>query len=93
MKTNSKIKYPLTELGVTIAVREAKAQFSALVERAAAGEEIVITWHGQPRARLLPLAEERGILRVDREWLDTMQVGNPKTPAENLVRNDRDNRG
>lgn len=78
---------------MTIAVREAKAQFSALVERAAAGEEIVITWHGQPRARLLPLAEERSILRVDREWLDTMQVSNPKTRAENLVRDDRDNRG
>lgn len=93
MKKKSKLKYPLAELGVTIPVREAKAQFSALVERAAAGEEIVITWHGQPRARLLPLAEERGILRVDREWLDTMRLGNPKTPAETFVRDDRDNRG
>jgi len=93
MKTKPKLNDPPTEPGVKIAVREAKAQFSALVERAAAGEEIVITWHGQPRARLLPLAEERGILRVDREWLDTMRVGNPKTPSENVVRDDRENRG
>lgn len=34
---------------------EAKNQLSSLVERAAAGEEIVIAKHGQPRARLVPL--------------------------------------
>ena len=93
MNMKAKSNYPLSELGATVAVREAKAQFSALVERAAAGEEIVITWHGRPRARLLPLAEERGILRVDREWLDTMRVSGPETLAENMVRADRDNRG
>ena len=93
MKTKKTHNYPLSELGVTIAVREAKAQFSALVERAAAGEEIVITWHGQPKARLLPLAEERGVLHVDQEWLNTMRVGKSKRPAENWVRSDRDNRG
>ena len=57
MKAKSKRKDPLTGLGVTIALREAKAPFSELVERAAAGEKIVITWHGQSRARLLPLAD------------------------------------
>ncbi len=93
MDTKAKHKFPLSEPGATIAVREAKAHFSALVERAAAGEEIVITWHGRPRARLLPLAEDHGILHVDRAWLDTMRLGNPKTPAEILVRHDRDNRG
>lgn len=93
MKRKAKLKYPLSELGAAVAVREAKAQFSALVERAAAGEEIVITWHGRPRARLLPLAEDRGVLRVDREWLDTMRVSGPETPSENMVRDDRDNRG
>ena len=93
MHKKTKRKYPLSELGAKVAVREAKAQFSALVERAAAGEEIVITWHGRPRARLLPLAEERGTLRVDREWLDTMRVSGSETPAANMVRADRDNRG
>lgn len=93
MNTRSTHKHPLPGTGTTIAVREAKAQFSALVERAAAGEEIVITWHGRPRARLLPLEEDRGILHVDRAWLDTMRLGKPQTPAETLVRDDRDNRG
>lgn len=32
----------------------AKTHFSALLERAAQGEEIVITRHGRPIARLLP---------------------------------------
>ena len=76
-----------------IAVREAKAQFSALVDRAAAGEEIVITWHGRPRARMLPLAETPDKLRVDRKWLESMHVGGSATPADAWVRNDRDNRG
>ena len=33
---------------------EAKNQLSSLVDHAAAGEEIVIAKHGQPRARLVP---------------------------------------
>jgi len=33
---------------------EAKNQLSSLVDRAAAGEEIVIAKHGQPRAKLVP---------------------------------------
>ncbi len=37
---------------------EAKARLSELVERAAAGEEIVIAKHGSPRARLVPLHTE-----------------------------------
>lgn len=38
-----------------MSVFEAKAQFSALVARAEAGEEIVISRHGRPAARLLPI--------------------------------------
>jgi prevent-host-death family protein len=34
---------------------EAKTQLSALVERAAAGEEIVIAKAGKPRAKLVPI--------------------------------------
>ena len=34
---------------------EAKSQLSALVERAAAGDEIIIAKAGVPRARLVPL--------------------------------------
>ncbi len=38
---------------------EAKTQLSRLVERAAAGEEIVIAKAGRPLARLVPLAAPR----------------------------------
>jgi prevent-host-death family protein len=40
-------------------IHEAKTHLSRLVERAAAGEEIIIAKSGKPRARLLPLAPQR----------------------------------
>jgi prevent-host-death family protein len=39
----------------TVNIRAAKTQFSRLVERAAAGEEIIIAKAGKPAARLVPL--------------------------------------
>jgi prevent-host-death family protein len=38
-------------------IREAKAHFSRLVQRAAAGEEIIISRNGKPVAKLVPLTE------------------------------------
>jgi len=35
-------------------LRESKARLSELVERAASGEEVLITVRGRPRARLVP---------------------------------------
>jgi prevent-host-death family protein len=46
-----------------INIYDAKTQFSALVERAAAGEEIVIAKAGKPVARLVPLARRPAPLR------------------------------
>jgi prevent-host-death family protein len=37
-------------------LRESKAKLSALVERAARGEEVVITVRGKPKARLCHIA-------------------------------------
>jgi prevent-host-death family protein len=39
---------------------EAKTELSALVERAAKGEEIIIAKNGKPLARLVPLAKTKG---------------------------------
>lgn len=36
-------------------LREAKAKLSEMVEIASAGEEILITVHGKPKARLVPM--------------------------------------
>ena len=45
----------------TVNLYEAKTHLSDLVDRAAAGEEIVIAKSGKPLARLVPLAgSERG---------------------------------
>lgn len=41
-------------------IHEAKTHFSRLVDRAAAGEEIVIAKAGEPRARLVPLERPSG---------------------------------
>ncbi|HEY2051635.1 MAG TPA: type II toxin-antitoxin system prevent-host-death family antitoxin [Caulobacteraceae bacterium] len=42
------------ELVVDIPVSEAKGQLTELVRRAEAGEDIVLTRHGQPAVRLVP---------------------------------------
>ena len=39
----------------TVNLYDAKNQLSALVDQAAAGEEIVIAKHGRPMARLVPI--------------------------------------
>ena len=45
----------------TVSLYEAKTQLSRLVDRAAAGEEIVIAKSGRPRARLVPLEDTRSL--------------------------------
>lgn len=42
-----------------IDLSDAQPRFAELVERAAAGEEIIIAKAGEPRARLLPLETQR----------------------------------
>ena len=45
-------------------VAEAKARLPELIERAANGEEIVLSRAGRPRARLVPLEDGRKAVRV-----------------------------
>jgi prevent-host-death family protein len=56
----------------TVNVFEAKAQFSKLIARAEGGEEIVISRHGRPVARLVPMPTARS----DRipGWVDAFDV-------------------
>ena len=42
-----------------ISITDAKAQLTALVRRAEAGDKIVLTRHGQPVARLVPVKAAR----------------------------------
>ncbi len=45
---------------MNIGVFEAKNRLSELLERAAQGEEVVITKHGKPAARLTPVRRAMG---------------------------------
>lgn len=47
-----------------VGLYEAKTHLSALVERAAEGEEIVITKSGKPKARLVPLDDTRPLRKA-----------------------------
>lgn len=40
---------------LVVSVTKAKAVFSVLLKRAAAGHEVIITRHGKPIARVLPV--------------------------------------
>lgn len=46
-------------MGKVFNLYEAKNQLSSLVDRAAAGEEIVIAKHGQPMAKLVPVPRKK----------------------------------
>ena len=72
-------------------VRTTKARLSELLEGAAAGEEVVITSDGRPKAKLVGIPPVRVRYRVNRRLLAvaTRKAG---TPAEKLVRQDRDGR-
>jgi prevent-host-death family protein len=48
-------------------IHEAKTHFSKLVERAEAGEEILIARNGKPVAKLVPFSEAREPRRLG-EW-------------------------
>lgn len=53
----------------TVGAFEAKTHLSSLLEEAAGGEEILITRHGRPLARLVPVdctGRERRIEAIDR---------------------------
>lgn len=56
-----------------VSVTDAKAQLTELVRRAEAGDEVVLTRHGHPTVRLVPVrerlsvAERRAILESIRE--------------------------
>jgi prevent-host-death family protein len=71
-------------------VRTAKARLSELLERAASGEEIVITCDGRPKARLVGLASPSAPFRVNRRLLKIRTSRG--RPAEVLVREERDSR-
>ncbi len=90
----------------TVGIREAKANLSRLVKRAATGDCITITEHGRPVARLVPVeddslsVEQRLMALETRGWITKQTAG--KLPpiiedvadglAQRRLREDRDAR-
>jgi prevent-host-death family protein len=72
-------------------VRTAKARLSELLERAAAGEEVVITSDGKPKARLVAVVPGAKPFRVNRRLLRKKAPRRGRR-SEVLVREDRDGR-
>ena len=72
-------------------VRMAKSKLSALLDRAAAGEEIIITSDGRPKAKLVGLGPAQAPYRVHRRLLGTGKRA-AGTAAETMVRQERDSR-
>jgi prevent-host-death family protein len=57
-----------------VGMREAKTKLSQLVERAEAGEEIVIARNGKPVARLLPVTATASLASLRGAWRDRVTI-------------------
>jgi prevent-host-death family protein len=65
-----------------VSLYDAKTRLSALVDRAAAGEEIVIAKNGVPRARLMPIEQ----LGARRKPAQAMRLGLVLLTADQSIR-------
>lgn len=56
----------------TVSIVEAKNQLSKLIQSVEAGEEVVLTRHGQPVARLVsPLIQDQA--QTTRQWVEQLR--------------------
>lgn len=72
-----------------VGMHEAKTQLSRLVERAEAGEEIVITRRGEPAVRLVPARQGDGFASLAGTWQGRVRIADdfdelPEDLAESL---------
>lgn len=59
---------------MSMSIAEAKSQFSAVIERAAAGEEVTITKHGKPVAKVVPVRNERDRAKARQAFEDMIKL-------------------
>ena len=77
----------------TYSVAEAKNKLSALIKRAVAGEDVVITSHGQPIVELKPIKRQpKRMTEADFKWLEARRARLPmaKVDAGTFVSQMRD---
>jgi len=63
-----------------ISVTDAKAQLTELMRRAEAGDEVVLTRHGHPAVRLVPVKKPRD-RKALREVVERIQASARPTPG------------
>jgi prevent-host-death family protein len=71
---------------IKVGAFEAKTHFASLLERVARGEEIVITRHGTPVAKLVPLSEDNREEAIQR----LMEFSKGQTLGDLTIRELRD---
>ncbi len=76
---------PWYDAVVDVAIRELRATLTRFVERANAGEQIVVTDRGVPVARLVPADHEALLDRLEREGRVT-RAKRPKSRASKAKR-------
>jgi prevent-host-death family protein len=76
-----------------VGMHEAKTHLSKLVERAEAGEDVVITRHGTPAARLVAVAPRKGLAGVRGVWRGRVSMGEDFDDADALPQEFRESFG
>ena len=64
-----------------VSVTDAKAQLTDLVRRAEAGDEVVLTRHGRPAVRLVPVMSMRGAVERRALMEELRRLGSAKAAA------------
>jgi prevent-host-death family protein len=75
------------EAAMKISVTDAKGQLTDLVRRAEAGDEVILTRHGQPAVRLVPVIHAVDT-RLRRKLLEAVRAGGREraTPGASAAR-------
>jgi prevent-host-death family protein len=83
-------------LAMTASIRVAKAKLSELINAAERGEEVIITGHGKPRAKLIAVLPQptRGGFDWDkiRRVAKKASTGRRGPTGTQIIRRDRDSR-
>ena len=71
-----------------VGIKQARQELPDLIDRAEAGEEIIITRQGKPVAKLIAAPKARKPLPSLAEF--RKDIGRARTPAAQLLRTERD---
>ena len=77
----------------TLGVREMRASYGALETALKEAGEVILTHHGKPFARVLPIGEPAAPRKMPSNAELRARIKPLKTPTAVLIREDRDARG